>query len=71
MANRGKQMSEEKNKTEPDRRGFLKLASLGSVAGGAALIAGKPVKAEAGQAVKGAGYRESEHVRAFYKSARF
>lgn len=64
-------MSEEKKKTGPDRRGFLKLASLGSVAGGVALAAGKPARAEAGQAGKGTGYRESEHVRAFYKSARF
>lgn len=62
--------SKEKN-AGPDRRGFLKLASLGSLAGGAALVTGKPAKAETASAEKGAGYRETDHVKAFYKSARF
>jgi hypothetical protein len=71
MANRGTKMAKDKKDAGTDRRGFLKLASLGSLAGGAALVAGKPEKAEAATAEKGAGYRETDHVKAFYKSARF
>lgn len=55
-----------------DRRNFLKLAGLGSVAGGAALVTGSDAKAsEADTPGAGAGYSETDHVKAFYKSARF
>ena len=58
-------------KVETDRRGFLKLAGLGTVAGGAA-IASSVAPAEADQAVdKTSGYRETDHVRTFYESTRF
>lgn len=55
------------------RRDFLKMASLGVVAGGAALaVAGRDGEAEAEEAPAGGkGYRESAHVKAFYESARF
>jgi hypothetical protein len=65
-------MIDKKRKAGSDRREFLKMAGLGGIAGGAALVAGKP--AEAAENVsprEGAGYRETEHVKAFYKSMRF
>ena len=55
---------------QTDRRSFLKLAGLGSVAGGAALVSGSD-KAEAASAPAGSGYRETDHVKTFYQSARF
>ncbi|MBU0585799.1 MAG: twin-arginine translocation signal domain-containing protein [Alphaproteobacteria bacterium] len=55
-----------------DRRNFLKLAGLGSVAGGAALVSGKEAEAAvADTSATGAGYSETDHVKAFYKTARF
>lgn len=64
-------MSERDNRAVADRRGFLKLAGLGTVAGGAALVASG--EAEAGEAKdKSSGlYRETEHVKTFYDTARF
>ena len=53
-----------------DRRNFLKLAGIGSVASGAALVTGKDAEA-AESNTAGAGYSETDHVKAFYKSARF
>lgn len=55
-----------------DRRDFLKLAGLGTVAGGAALVAakGEAVAEQAGTAGS-KGYQETDHVRTYYKSARF
>lgn len=55
-----------------DRRGFLKFASLGTLAGGAALVGGATTEtAEAATPHDGKGYRETEHVRTYYESARF
>lgn len=55
-----------------DRRDFLKLASVGAVAGGvAALGATKTGEAAAVEGPKGRGYRESGHVRTYYRTARF
>jgi anaerobic selenocysteine-containing dehydrogenase len=58
--------------SKSDRRDFLKLAGIGAVAGGAAVLGG-PKKAEAAavDAPSGRGYRETEHVKKFYRSARF
>ena len=53
-----------------DRRDFLKLAGLGSVAGGAALVAGKDAAA-ADVDTSGRGYRETDHVRKYYELAKF
>ena len=62
-------------KTRPtDRRAFLKLAGLGSVAGGVALGARAVEAADApapGTEKNGLGYRETEHVRTIYRLARF
>ncbi|MEM1199140.1 MAG: twin-arginine translocation signal domain-containing protein [Pseudomonadota bacterium] len=53
------------------RRDFLKLAGVAAVTGGTALAAqGSDV--EAAEVGKDAGgYRETEHVRTYYDSARF
>lgn len=57
-----------------DRRAFLKLAGLGSVAGGVALgvkaasAAVAPATEAKGDSL---GYRETEHVRTVYRLARF
>ena len=54
-----------------DRREFLKLAGVGAVAGGAAALgANKKAKADAAE-VTSSGYRETDHVRKFYRTARF
>lgn len=65
-------MSQDKNRSKTDRRSFLKLAGLGTVTGGVALAVtdGTADAADAPDGRKG-GYRETDHVRAFYDSARF
>ena len=58
--------------SKSDRRDFLKLAGVGAVAGGAAVLGGpKKADAAAAEAPSGRGYRETEHVKKFYRSARF
>ena len=64
-------MTGKTNDVETDRRSFLKLAGLGSVASGAALVAGTDKADAASAAPAGSGYRETDHVKTFYKSARF
>ena len=61
------------NSKTAQRRDFLKLAGLGTLAGAAAAAGGTPRKAEAAtaQAPTGAGYKETEHVRKAYERARF
>jgi hypothetical protein len=54
-----------------DRRGFLKFAGAGVVTGsasvlGAAAVVAKPAEATTAEA----GYRETEHIRRYYDSAR-
>ena len=65
-------MSNKPKEATTGRRDFLKLAGLGTVVGGAALVSGQKAS-EAAEPVsgKGSGYRETEHVRTFYSSARF
>ncbi|ESR22862.1 hypothetical protein [Lutibaculum baratangense] len=67
-------MERQDNKAGESRRGFLRLAGLGSVVAGATLVAGKG-EAEAAVAAadgtSGAGYRETEHVRKVYEVSRF
>lgn len=55
-----------------DRRGFLKFAGLGTIASGAALVTGTTAEAvEIAEPQTGAGYRETDHVKAYYASTRF
>ena len=51
------------------RREFFKVAGAGAVAGGAAMVAGTG-EAEAASREGGTGYRETDHVRRYYDSAR-
>lgn len=64
-------MSEREDRVTADRRSFLKLAGLGTVAGGAVLTLRAPAAEATEQAASGSGYRESEHVRTFYETAMF
>lgn len=57
-------------KAAPDRRAFLRLAGLGTVATGAALVTGEAADAAPVEPA-GSGYRETDHVRAVYAAARF
>lgn len=65
-------MKHRKESQKVGRRDMLRLAGLGGVAGAAA-IAGAAGKSEAAQKAenKGAGYRETEHVRTYYELAKF
>lgn len=64
-----------KAKTEDattDRRGFLKFAGLGTIASGAALVAGTESKAaDIADPKVGTGYRETDHIKAYYATTRF
>ena len=65
-------MAEKKERSASGRREFLKLASLGTVVGGASLLMQEtPAEAADTKAEKGKGYRETPHVKAFYDSTRF
>ena len=54
-----------------DRRDFLKKAALSVAAAGTAVVASKSAGADEALDTAGSGYRVTEHVKAFYKSARF
>ncbi len=65
-------MKERGEKAVADRRNFLKLAGLGTVVGGVALVAGgKPAEALDKSVGKNQIYRETDHVRTYYDLARF
>jgi hypothetical protein len=70
-----KQKQVQATAVETDRRGFLKLASIGTVASGAALLTGEAATAKEADAETTAegsgGYKETKHVKTFYDSARF
>ena len=53
------------------RRDFLKRSAASVAAAGAVAVVGKSASAGETKEPKGAGYRETEHVKAFYNSARF
>jgi hypothetical protein len=68
---RSNAMKSRDEKTIADRRGFLRLAALGAVGGGASVAsgvatAGASEKPEA----KGQLYRETEHIKKYYELAR-
>ncbi len=64
-------MSGQDRKSGGDRRGFLKLAGLGALTGGA-LLAGGKTEAEAKKAkTDDSLYRETDHVKTYYDLARF
>ncbi|WP_417667038.1 twin-arginine translocation signal domain-containing protein [Roseibium sp.] len=61
----------DKNKQDgADRRNFLKLAGLGTLAGGATIVSGGAQAAEV-ELDAGTGYRETDHVKKVYETSRF
>lgn len=66
-------MKDQKDDKAVPRRQFLKTAGLAAGAAGVAAVALKPTTAAAAMEKDGksSGYRETEHVRTYYKLARF
>ena len=66
-------MTNKDHETREGRRGFLKMASAGTVAGAAvALVGGEQAQAALSDADKAAsGYRETAHVKKVYDLSRF
>ena len=65
-------MTTPKDQTVSERRDFLKLASVGAVAGSVMAASGAPKEAAAGMAEDSAsGYRETDHVKRVYELSRF
>ncbi len=65
-------MKQQDEKSSTDRRSFLKMAGLGTVAGSAALLADSPAaKSEVSATRDGQTYQETEHVKTYYDLARF
>lgn len=64
-------MKETEKTTVPRaRRDFLKLSLLGSAAAAGAVAASRPAAAAEAEP-EGSGYRETDHVRTYYQTARF
>jgi hypothetical protein len=63
----------ENDRKDLDRRSFMKLAGLGAGAAGATigLGAAEAGASEAKAKPEHAGYRETEHVKTYYRMARF
>lgn len=53
-----------------ERRDVLKLAAAGVVAGGVSAVAGV-ANADVEMDISGAGYKETQHVKTYYDTARF
>ena len=64
-------MKKDKEATAAKRRDFLKLAGLGSVGAVASAAAAATVQAMEEPSTRGAGYRETPHVKKAYELARF
>ena len=65
-------MADNKGEVRSDRRNFLRLAGLGATVGVATVATGAGTQeAEAAETGTGAGYRESAHVKQYYKLASF
>jgi len=62
---------EQDEKSVAARRDFLKLATVGTVLGGAAIAAGGKAQAAVSPETEGGGYRETDHVKRYYDLARF
>jgi len=62
-------MTDHPEKTTAKRRDFLRALGLGSVAGAATLVTPTPAEAET-PVPEERGYRETEHVRKYYETAR-
>ena len=58
-------------KSVAERRDFLKLASAGTLLGGAAIATGGKAQAAVPVVEEGSGYRETDHVKTYYELSRF
>ena len=67
----GKMEDTNKKDAVAGRRDFLKGSAVSVAAVGVVAVAGKSASAGEVEVVSGSGYRETEHVKAFYASARF
>jgi hypothetical protein len=67
----GKMENKNRKDAVADRRDFLKRSAVSVAAAGVVAVAGKTASASEVEAPTGSGYRETEHVKAFYASARF
>ena len=67
----GRMELKKRDKAVEDRRDFLKRSAVTAAVAGAVAVAGKSATAGETEVPSGAGYRETEHVKAFYNSARF
>jgi hypothetical protein len=66
----GKTMETKKQDVgQTGRRDFLKLSALGAAAAGTVIASGSATADEV-KSVSGSGYRETEHVKTFYETAR-
>lgn len=63
-------MTDRPEKTTAKRRDFLRFIGLGSVAGAAALATGAPAAPAGEPKPSSPGYRETEHIRKYYETAR-
>ena len=71
---KGESMSKKKEEIAVGRRDFFRKAGLGAGAAGAAavgLASGTAQAKTADASERKSGYRESEHVKTYYKLARF
>lgn len=65
-------MGDKKSEIRSNRRDFLRLAGLGATAGAVAAATGAGTgEAEAAEPSGSAGYRETTHVKQYYKLASF
>ncbi len=56
---------------QPDRRLFMKLAGLGAAGASIGLGAAEAKAGKTSPAAEQGGYRETEHVKTYYRMARF
>ena len=63
--------SKKKEVAPEDRRDFLKQSAITAAVAGVVAVASKTATADEPVLPRGAGYRETDHVKAFYNSARF
>jgi anaerobic selenocysteine-containing dehydrogenase len=66
-----KSMTTKREGASDARRDFLKLAGLAAVGGGAMAATGEPAAAASAPEGGTSGYRETDHVKTYYKLARF
>jgi len=65
-------MTQRDDRTRRGRRDFLKLAGLGTVAGGVTLVTGRDAaQASEAAADERTGYRETDHIKKIYDLSRF